>query len=482
MRSAAASRNGAFVAVSLLVLAPASAGPVRERLTRAFATPSPAVASAPSAVPARPAVRAARRWLARRAGTNSMALIDSRGHAYGLAPRRAYVSASVTKAMLLVAYLRRMGAQDLTGADRAVLGPMITRSDNDQADVVYDRVGDAGLVALAARAGMRDFSAAGYWGSARITAADQARFFRRLLRLVPSRHRAYARGLLGSVVRWQDWGFSHHAERAGFRAFFKGGWRGTGSGRLVHEAAMFERGTTRVALAVLTDGSPSHEYGTATLRGVARRLFPGVPASEAQAAAGRGALRAAGLQDIRRRAPGIGLALAYAGTDNLTGRRLPGYCRPWALLLRPAAADLARVQRLLRRRSLGLLVLDAYRPARASRALVRWAERSGRPGLVGTYIARRSRHNTGSAVDLTLVRLADGRRLRMGTGYDDLGPRAHTLAARGRALSNRLTLLDAMQRHGFTNYRREWWHFEHSSGASARYLDLTLGCGRPRAP
>jgi D-alanyl-D-alanine dipeptidase len=191
--------------------------------------------------------------------------------------------------------------------------------------------------------------------------------------------------------------------------------------------------------------------------------------------AGSPATRRAGLADVHRYGPGIGVELVYRTPRNLTGRRLPGYCREWALLLEPAARDLGRVQRYLRRRGLGLLVLDAYRPARASRALVRWAQESGRADLVGVYIARRSRHNTGSAVDLTLVRAADGRRLRMGAGYDELGPRAHTRNASGRALRNRLTLEAAMERFGFTGYWREWWHFEHRV-MGARYLDLTLGC------
>jgi D-alanyl-D-alanine dipeptidase len=195
----------------------------------------------------------------------------------------------------------------------------------------------------------------------------------------------------------------------------------------------------------------------------------------ALAAAGSPETRAAGLVDVHRDGPGIRVELAYLSRNNLTGRRLPGYCKEWALLLDPAARDLGRVQRRLRRRGLGLLVVDAYRPARASRALVRWAQRSGRGDMVGTYIARRSRHNTGSAVDLTLVRLSDGKRLRMGSGYDELGPRAHTLNATGRALRNRLTLEAAMERFGFTGYWREWWHFEHRV-VGARYLDLSLGC------
>jgi zinc D-Ala-D-Ala dipeptidase len=191
--------------------------------------------------------------------------------------------------------------------------------------------------------------------------------------------------------------------------------------------------------------------------------------------AGSPATRRAGLVDLHRFAPDLRLDLRYGTRGNLTSRPLPGYCRSWALMLRTAARDLGAVERELHRHNRALLILDAYRPARASRALVRWAERTGRGELVGTYIARRSRHNLGSAVDLTLVRDSDGRKLRMGGGYDDLSLRAHTLNGTGRALRNRLTLKASMERHGFAAYSREWWHFEHRVRGT-RYLDLTLGC------
>jgi D-alanyl-D-alanine dipeptidase len=427
--------------------------------------------------PPRDRVRAARDYLRRRAGVNSFALIDSRGRERGFAPRRVYVSASVVKAMLLVAYLRRIGNRMPNLAERGALGPMITVSDNGMADAIYRRVGDAALRRLARRVGMRSFSVEYHWGSAHFSALDQARFFLLFDRLVPRRSRSYARRLLSSIASWQRWGFSRYSLRVGFRTFFKGGWRGTAAGQLVHEAALFERRRIRFSMAVLTDGNPSHAYGAATLRGVASRVFRrrGSASVGGGGTAGTYAHRRAGLVDVRRFAPGVRLDLAYAGRRNLTKHRLPGYCEPWALLLRPAARDLARAQRFLRRRGLGLLILDAYRPARASRALVRWAERSGRGHLVGTYIARRSAHNTGTAVDLTLVRARGGKRLRMGTGYDHLGRRAHTLNARGRALRNRLLLRRAMERFGFVRYWREWWHFEHPPGGGRR-LDLTLGC------
>jgi D-alanyl-D-alanine dipeptidase len=433
----------------------------------------------PARFPPTDRIRAVRRFLEKRGGVNSWSLVDSWGRVHGFAPHRVYVSASLVKAMLLVAYLRGIGNRMPDGAERASLGPMITESSNDAADAIYYRVGDAGLYGVAKLGHMAHFSVAGYWGNAQFSAEDQARYFNRIDRLVPQRSRRYARGLLSSIVSYQRWGFSSFAGAAGFRTFFKGGWRGTGAGQLVHEAALFERGDTRLSMAVLTDANPSHDYGTETLRGVAQRVFRRRAAHTAVTdgeEAGTPATRRAGLVDVHHFAPGIHVDLDYVTKDNLIGRRLPGYCENWALLHRRAAFSLGQVQRYLRPNGLGLLIMDAYRPLRATRALVRWAHRSGRPNLVGTYIASRSRHNTGSAVDLTLVRLRDGKRLRMG-GYDSLGPGANTFNGSGRILRNRLTLKNAMERFGFSAYWREWWHFEHFIRPE-RYLDLTLGCAR----
>jgi len=223
--------------------------------------------------PARRRIRAVRRYLRARGGLNSWSLIDSWGRLHGFAPQRVYVSASLVKAMLLAAYLRGIGNRMPEAGERAALGPMITVSSNDAADATYDRVGDAALYRLAKAAGMRAFSIAGYWANAHFSAEDQARFFNRIDRLIPKRSRGYARGLLSSIVSYQRWGFSRSAAAAGFKTLFKGGWCGSHLGQLVHEAALFERGEARMSMAVLTDGNPSHDYGTKTLRGVAQRLF-----------------------------------------------------------------------------------------------------------------------------------------------------------------------------------------------------------------
>jgi zinc D-Ala-D-Ala dipeptidase len=156
----------------------------------------------------------------------------------------------------------------------------------------------------------------------------------------------------------------------------------------------------------------------------------------------------------------IRVDVRYAGSNNFTGAPLPGYDAPRALLRREAARALARVQRRLRKQGLSLLVFDGYRPVRATLAMVRWADRTGRRDLLTEgYIARRSRHNLGLAVDLTLVDAQNGSSLDMGTPFDTFSEAAHTANAQGRVLANRRILVRAMESEGFRNYGKEWWHF-----------------------
>jgi hypothetical protein len=175
----------------------------------------------------------------------------------------------MSKAMLLVAALRGASDRSLAAHEHALLRPMITESSNDAAREVYDAYGDTALIAVARAAGMTRFQAVGAPFEMRITAADQARFFLRIDKLVPKRHRAYARQLLGGIVKGQRWGIAPVAERRHFRVYFKGGWRKG----ITHQAALLERDGRRIALAVLTSDGPSVAYGQATLAGVAARVL-----------------------------------------------------------------------------------------------------------------------------------------------------------------------------------------------------------------
>jgi zinc D-Ala-D-Ala dipeptidase len=206
--------------------------------------------------------------------------------------------------------------------------------------------------------------------------------------------------------------------------------------------------------------------------------------------------------------------MRYAGEDNFTGRKLPGYEAPECLLRSDVANALRRVQADLARHELGLKVYDCYRPARASRAMLTWAN-DGKPdglnkrfypqldkrSLFAGYISARSQHQTGTAIDLTLIpksnspappyeagkpyasciepaaQRAPDNSLDMGTGYDCFDQRSHTRSTMIGAEPQRLRklLVDAMARHGFRNYHREWWHFEFQSTAPAYYYDVPIG-------
>lgn len=197
--------------------------------------------------------------------------------------------------------------------------------------------------------------------------------------------------------------------------------------------------------------------------------------------------------------PSIMQDIRYAGTNNFTGRRLAGYEAPECVVKQQVATALARVQADLKAKNLSLKMLDCYRPSRASRDMVAWAndgretadQKRYNPKLnkrdlfkLG-YIAAYSGHSTGAAVDLTLVDLsanntaafdpkanyadctapADNRApegsVDMGTGYDCSDAKAHT-ASPGLTPEQRQwrqTLVAAMSRQGFANYAKEWWHF-----------------------
>ena len=235
-----------------------------------------AASPAASAVPPagwEPGVAAARAYAEQREGAISFHVRTERGR-WSLDADRTVPSASVIKAMLMVAYLNRPGVRDraLTARDHALLDPMIRRSDNVAATRVRDLVGDAALHRLARRAHMTRFSTHPVWGLSRISARDQTRLWLHFESFVPARHRAAAMTLLATIVPKQRWGFGQLAYPAGWELFFKGGW-GSGTGLVEHQVALLRRGEERVAVAILTTGSPSHRYGKQTLRGVAERLL-----------------------------------------------------------------------------------------------------------------------------------------------------------------------------------------------------------------
>ena len=169
---------------------------------------------------------------------------------------------------------------------------------------------------------------------------------------------------------------------------------------------------------------------------------------------------------------GVQLRLAYATSDNLTGK--PIYRRAACYLHSEAADKLARAADLGRAIGLGLVVFDAYRPPEAQ-----WRLWEAFPDP--TFVAdprRGGPHSRGIAVDLTLAG-PDGVPLDMGTGFDATVDQSHHARTdvSAEAQRNRLTLLGLMTAAGWDHYRLEWWHYQLFD--AARYPVIADGAMAP---
>ena len=221
-----------------------------------------------------PRVGRAKTYAQQRSGSVSFAVVDTSGRLTGYRMKTSVPAVSVLKVMFLVAYLRSDSVRHrrLRKHDRDLLRPMILRSDNAAASQIANIVGPRAMYRLARRAEMRDFSYTRPWGMSRTSARDQARLMFRLRRHLPDRHERYALDLLTRIVDSQRWGIGR-VPTPGWTKHFKGGW-GSGSGAVDHQVALLEdRPRRRVAVAVMTTGSPDHVYGKRTLRGVFERLL-----------------------------------------------------------------------------------------------------------------------------------------------------------------------------------------------------------------
>jgi len=261
-------------------------------------------------------------------------------------------------------------------------------------------------------------------------------------------------------------------------------------------------------------------WGLARLLMLAGALLP---LASAKSLAKTGALPA-GFVFLRDVAPDILQDMRYASRNNFTGHILPGYEAAECVLRREAALALRQAQKRAWALGYSLKVYDCYRPDRAVKAFARWAsERKNLstkfyyPRLPKSalhrkgYIARRSSHSRGYAVDLTLAplpssapptpatpalaappaepqaapqtkpqaALAPNRRrasciasrkqrpqdnsIDMGTAFDCFDVRSHTdhPSIKGRQRANRQLLKRILERSGFRNYWREWWHYSH---------------------
>jgi hypothetical protein len=227
--------------------------------------------------PSAGAIAAATGFLDSRAGSTAFAVVDRQGNLAGVRVHEHFKTASVVKAMMLVAYLQMLSSQHrgLSGTDTSLLYPMIHVSDNNAASAVLGIVGGAALARVARESGMSDYApGVGWWAYTQTSAADQVRFFFMLDRLIPRRFYPYARGLLAGIDPSQSWGVPAVA-RPRWQVFFKGGW--LPSEGVFNQVARLERRGVTIAIAVLGSGEPSMGYGEQTIEGVAGALLARLP-------------------------------------------------------------------------------------------------------------------------------------------------------------------------------------------------------------
>lgn len=236
----------------------------------------PAVAPAP-AYPSRAAIAAAVEYLNGRAGSTSLAVLDSRGHLSGTRMHERFQSASVVKVMFLTAFLQLLNTVDrpISELDNSLLYPMIHESNNEDASAVLERVGLPAIARVAREAGMRDYApGVGWWAYTQTSAADQARFFVEIEHLIPRQFWPYARGLLDGIEPEQSWGIPEVA-RPRWQVFFKTG--ALPSEGLFNETARLERPGVTFTVSIFSTGDPSMAYGEETMRGVGARLLAESP-------------------------------------------------------------------------------------------------------------------------------------------------------------------------------------------------------------
>lgn len=172
--------------------------------------------------------------------------------------------------------------------------------------------------------------------------------------------------------------------------------------------------------------------------------------------------------------PKIKLEASYATVNNFVGEVIDGYFSKDLVILNEVMDSLEKAQKQFLELGFSIVVYDSYRPEKAVAHFQRWAQtectktkQDYYPSLTKQevfqegFIAKRSTHSRGAAIDMSLYSLENGNELDMGTIFDFFDQRSYTESKMisQEAQNNRKILLDVMVQCGFRNFSKEWWHF-----------------------
>ena len=173
--------------------------------------------------------------------------------------------------------------------------------------------------------------------------------------------------------------------------------------------------------------------------------------------------------------PSIVQEIRFFSTYNFVGDRIDGYEEPCAILTKEAARALKTVSNEMMVQGYRLKIFDTYRPACAVKHFVLWGiedqdirmkpyfypELEKQELFLKGYVAKKSSHSRGSTVDLTLLDMATGKELDMGSPFDLFSEKSHPdfRGISDEQYENRMILRNVMLRNGFAPIDCEWWHF-----------------------
>lgn len=187
-----------------------------------------------------------------------------------------FATASIVKVNILAALLLQNDGQ-LSDRQRTLAKQMITVSSNGAATTLWREIGRAkGLAKANAELGLTSTrgGSASRWGTTTTTAADQLRLLRVVLTddspLTPEA-RAYARSLMGSVAKDQDWGVSAADDRPGREYAVKNGWLPRSGGWVVNSIGAVEHDGHDLLIVALSDSGETQKKGIKAVELVAKQ-------------------------------------------------------------------------------------------------------------------------------------------------------------------------------------------------------------------
>jgi D-alanyl-D-alanine dipeptidase len=170
--------------------------------------------------------------------------------------------------------------------------------------------------------------------------------------------------------------------------------------------------------------------------------------------------------------PTIKLDIRYATEKNFMGKTV--YPQARAFLQKPAAKRVAKVHKKLKKKGLGIVIFDGYRPWSITKLF--WETVMPEQRKFVADPAKGSKHNRGCAVDLSIFDIKTGKLLPMPSEYDEFTERASPDYAGGteEERANRELLRKLMEDEGFTVNPNEWWHFDYKDWESYAIYDITF--------